>query len=205
MLAILEDPRILRASDLLEKQKRSLWKSSVLSAEELLAKGALSEWTGAKGSGKTTRLLRFFAEQLKDAEARPVAWISQSLEALPCALAQTGIQTQDILFLETRSPSDAHWAAHQCLRSGLFDFLVLECEFSTRTQDRQIELRRLQVEAERTRSTVILLRESPLAEGAWAIHNRNAKNHSRLTHNLRLHSSVCDRQASSPPQPPEPA
>jgi len=177
MLALIQDSRIQSGTQLLERKQKSLWKTSVLSNSQSIQRGTLTEWTGPNGAGKTTRLLQFFREQLTMSEiaaaspARPIVWIGERLELFPSSLGQFRLSPHQILFIEARTPENARWVTHQCLRSHLFDFIVLECSFSPRLQERQIELRRLQVDAERSQASVILLHEGSINSGGWAIRN----------------------------------
>lgn len=126
---------------------------------------ALTEVCGAPGRGKTEFVLRFLAEHPKNR----VAWIEDELTAYPRAFPQHGVGLDRVLFVEGRS--DSFWAVYQALRSGLFGAVVLRVAVNARlsAEGWSIELRRLQLAAERSRTTTILLSDEPTRQGAWPI------------------------------------
>lgn len=143
-----------------------------------IPRGAISEISGPHGCGKTELVLKLIAENLR----LHVAWIEDKFTAYPRAFPQYGVHLNRVLFAEAED--QAIWTAHQMLRSGIFGIVVLstgQLEGSERvrsTQERQLELRRLQLAAEQSNSSLILLSETPTIEGAWPINlqltiNRN--------------------------------
>ena len=52
-----------------------------------------------------------------------VAWIEEDFSLYPCALPQHGVEMERVLFVE--SGGESLWSAHQILRSGLFEVVVL--------------------------------------------------------------------------------
>lgn len=118
-----------------------------------LPRGALVELAGP---GKTEFAARMLAEHPELA----AAWVEESLSLFPPALAQRQVNLETLLLVEGGSQSA--WAAGALLRSGLFAFLLYE---GPSTEER--ELRRFQLLAERSRCTMVLLRESLCR--AWPI------------------------------------
>jgi len=125
-----------------------------------LRTGTLTELSGAAGSGKTELLLKFLA---RHPELR-IAWIESPFTLYPCAVIQTGVTLDRILFAEARDTTEALWIAHQALRSQLFGVLVLATQIET-----EIELRRLQLDAEKAQTLVFLLTLNAKQEGTWPI------------------------------------
>ncbi len=87
--------------------------------------------------------------------------------AYACAFEGFGVSLESMLFLEGRDRLEALWSVQQALRSGVFDTVVLNGSFRKGELD-EVSLRRLQIEAERSRTTVWILSEAPRLEGAWA-------------------------------------
>jgi hypothetical protein len=128
-----------------------------------IARGALTEVSGPDGAGKTSFVLRFLAAH---PELR-VAWLEAPFTAYPPAFPRHGVEPERLLFVD--APEEhALWAAHQLIRSQLFDVVVLRAEIADTAA-----LRRLQLEAERARASVIrLAEEATSARGAgstWMI------------------------------------
>jgi hypothetical protein len=143
--------------------------------ESGLPKGAVVEVSGQAGGGKTEVVLRFLSE---NPDAR-VAWIEDELTIYPCAFPQNRVGLERVLFVESR-PSKGHpnedagtshrsdetlWTAHQILRSQVFGVVVLRV---ARALD-EMALRRLQLAAEKTQTTLILLTEEAARRGTWPI------------------------------------
>jgi hypothetical protein len=123
-----------------------------------IARGALTEVSGPAGGGKTEVVLRFLAENPK----LRAAWIEEALSVYPCAFPLHGVNLNRVLFV--RDPgTHAVWAAQQILRSGIFPVVVLAVKALA-----ELDLRRLQLAAEQSNASVLLLSEEP-ARGAWAI------------------------------------
>lgn len=125
-----------------------------------LPKGAVVEVSGSSGGGKTEVVLRFLAE---NPEAR-VAWIEDELTIYPCAFPQNRVGLERVLFVESK-PSEVLWTVHQILRSQVFGVVVLRVGASID----EMALRRLQLAAEKTQTTVILLSEEAARRGTWPI------------------------------------
>ena len=138
---------ILSAPPARARQPFSLWPAG-------LPASALVNFFGLPGCGKTEAALRFAAETAPDAR---LCWIEASLTAYPPAFAQAGLRLSKILFVQAKDRlADS---ALQVLRSQLFALCVMavECrELSGR------DLRRLQLQAERSGGRVLLLSEIPL-------------------------------------------
>ena len=123
-------------------------------------KGAVVEVSGSAGGGKTEIVLRFLAE---NPEAR-VAWIEDEMTVYPCAFPQNRVGLERVLFVESR-PQDTLWTVHQILRSSVFGVIVLR----VRNALDEMALRRLQLAAEKTQTTVVLLSEEAARRGTWPI------------------------------------
>jgi hypothetical protein len=119
-----------------------------------LPRGALVE---IAGPGKTEAVASLLAEH-KEARA---AWIEKEFTLLPSALPQRGVELEQIFFIE--SGAESEWAAGLVLRSQLFPFLVYHAPCHE-----EKTLRRFQLLAERSRSTMLLLAEKGLSM-AWPI------------------------------------
>jgi hypothetical protein len=122
-----------------------------------LPRAALTEISGAHGSGKTALVLRFLAEN----PALRTAWVEDRLTAFPTAFPLQGVGLERVLFAD--AGKEVLWTALQALRSQLFEVVVVSGAFSV------IELRRLQLGAEQAHATVLLLAEEPTREGTWPI------------------------------------
>ncbi len=127
--------------------------------EEGLPKGALVEISGPAGGGKTEMVLRFLAE---NPQAR-VAWIEDEMTIYPGAFPQHRVSLERVLFVES-SFKQAIWTSYQILRSHIFGVVVLKVESIT-----EMELRRLQLLAEKYQTTVILVNDEALKGGVWPI------------------------------------
>lgn len=120
-------------------------------------RGVLVELTGP---GKTENVAAFLAEN----PSLRVAWVESAFSLLPSAFAQRGVNLEKIFFVE--AGVDSAWAASTILRSQLFPIVVYGASFPRRDAER--ELRRFQLLAEKSASTVFVLGEEPLAH-AWPI------------------------------------
>lgn len=146
----------------LDRTPASQWEGLSFSLlEDGLPKGALIEVSGAAGSGKTEITLRFLAENPR----LRVAWIESEWTAYPCAFEQHRVSLSRVLFLE--SGHEALWTAHQTVRSGLFGIVVIHV--GDASNHSEMALRRLQLAAERSGATVVLLTETPARRGTWPI------------------------------------
>jgi hypothetical protein len=123
---------------------------SLLTNAPGVPRGALTQLHGPCGSGKSELALRFLAE---NPQAR-AAWIERELTIYPCAFPLAGVGLERVLFVE--AGEQQLWAAHQILRSRLFEVVVL-----AGAQFQEMELRRLQLSSEKARASVLLLTDSP--------------------------------------------
>jgi hypothetical protein len=125
-----------------------------------LPHSGLVEIAGPLGSGKTQVLLKFLAENPK----LRVAWVENRFSIYPPSFIQNRVELERVLFVD--SPSEKlFWSAQQILRSQVFEVLVIRGEAA---RD-EIELRRLQIIAEKSEALVFLLREETTQEGSWPI------------------------------------
>ncbi|MBL7714475.1 MAG: hypothetical protein JNL01_03340 [Bdellovibrionales bacterium] len=122
-----------------------------------LEKGKITEWIGPLGCGKSELVLQFLNE---NPETR-CAWIEEKFTALPSSFSKQGTDLNRFLFIETgpETPNNLGWAAAQVLRSGIFQVIVLH---SNRVSS--IDLRRIQLLAEKAQACVLVLREAPVAQ-----------------------------------------
>jgi RecA/RadA recombinase len=156
--------------------------------------GKLIEMQGAQGSGKTETLLSFFQEN----PSLQVAWIEVGATIYPCAFSERGVDLSRVLFVEAGNASEALWSAHQIIKSQIFGAVVLsqldsipETQVTphtthlTRPHDprshglrgprsqgdylNEIELRRLQIATEKSKSTIFFLNEKAIAQDNWPL------------------------------------
>lgn len=124
--------------------------------------GALTEISGVAGSGKTEAVLRFLAEH----PSERVAWVERDFSIYPCALQEAGLER--VTFADVGGdPKLALWTAQQVLTSQIFKIIVLALGFQG-VCDLTV-LRRMQLAAEKSQASVILLNETPLAGVTWPI------------------------------------
>ena len=123
-----------------------------------IPRGALCEVSGSHGGGKSELVLRFLAENPKVR----AAWIEEEFTIYPCAFFRFGVDLSRVLFSE--AGAETLWAAHQILRSQLFGAVILTAPAAS-----ELDLRRLQLAAEKAQASVILLAEEPMQEGSWPI------------------------------------
>jgi hypothetical protein len=123
-----------------------------------LPRSALTEISGPHGGGKSEMVIQFLAEN-PDVRA---AWIEEQFSVYPVAFPQLGVGLERVLFVE--AGRQGLWTTQQILRSGLFSVVVLAGKVLT-----EINLRRLQLAAEKAQACVILLREKPTLQGKWPI------------------------------------
>ncbi|MGK5089388.1 hypothetical protein WDW86_17695 [Bdellovibrionota bacterium FG-2] len=145
-----------------------------------LPKGGLVEICGSPGGGKTQTLARFMAEH----PALKVAWVESELTAYPLAFWNQGVGLDRILFVECSPTSGSNsrnssrnasgtqllWVCHQILASQVFGVLV--CGLQTELVASDLELRRLQLAAEKSGVCVIFLKEYVRvgqSHGTWPI------------------------------------
>lgn len=120
-----------------------------------LPRGALVELTGA---GKTSVAAQFLAEN----PGLRAAWVESRFSLLPSAFPQRSVQLEKIFFVEGGTHSA--WAAATILRAQLFPVLVYHAPYGE-----ERELRRFQLLAERSNTTMLLLGQKPLEQRAWPI------------------------------------
>jgi hypothetical protein len=159
-----------------------------------LPKGKLMEISGALGGGKTEVLLRFLQEN----PALQVAWIEVGADIYPCAFSERGVDLSRVLFVEPAQLSEALWCAQQILKSQIFGAVILSrretapamfIPHTTNARPRdsrstelrglqsrvekelgEIELRRLQIAAEKSGAMFFLLQEKPMLAGNWPLY-----------------------------------
>lgn len=124
-----------------------------------IPRGALTEISGTLGSGKSEFLLKFLAEN----PGVPIAWIEEELTVFPTAFPQRGVGMERVLFVQ--AGDELAWASRQILRSGLFGIAVISAEHVE--ENLEVTLRRLQLDAEKSRTSVVLLTEQSGKKGKW--------------------------------------
>lgn len=89
-----------------------------------------------------------------------IAWIEPQLSLFPPAVAQRGVSLSRFLFLETEK--EWSWALLQTLRSKLFHFAITPVGIVP-NRNADVFLRKLQIQAERSGTTLFFLseRETP--------------------------------------------
>ncbi len=130
--------------------------------------GGMSEISGPPGGGKTELVLNF----LRENPSLKVAWIEDKLSIFPRAFHEMGLDLNRVLFMESGSEvSRGIWATLQVVRSQLFQVVVLSSSISRKwiSKTTEVNLRRLQVAAERAQVALILLSPRPTAERRWAL------------------------------------
>ena len=91
-----------------------------------------------------------------------VAWIEEEFSFYPYFFEQSGLELEKICFIE--SGSHWSWCAKQALSSQLFNCVVLGG--GTRNQ---LEMRRIQLLAEKNKIIVFLISPEVTQVGAWSI------------------------------------
>jgi len=126
--------------------------------------GGLVELSSLHGGGKTQAALQFLSEnpQLR------VAWVEEGFSFYPNALTQNGVDLERVLFVEVdeskSQSSQTLWSVLHLLKSQLFEVVVVSGDhFSNK------EYRKIQLEAERSQSSILFLTSSPAPPGAWAL------------------------------------
>lgn len=141
-----------------------------------IPRGAITEISGSPGSGKSEAVLKFIAELPPSLR---VAWVEEDFTVYPCALPQAGVDLSRVLF--SWAGDQACWSAHQVLRSQLFPVVVLMAKI-----EESIELRRLQLIAEKSGSSLILLSDEPRLRDHWPIRLQLRASRDPLTRRCRL-------------------
>ncbi len=127
-----------------------------------ISKAAITELSGTAGSGKSEVALRFLAEN----PGIRAAWIESDLTAYPRAFPLHGVDLDRILFCA--AGNELIWSAQQILRSGIFPVVVIAPQLALTPTD----LRRIQLGAEQSQSSVLLISEKPTSAGAWTIRSQ---------------------------------
>ncbi len=142
-----------------------------------LPRGSLVE---ILGSGSREWLFEVFRAH---AESR-IAWVEPKLTLFPPAVSQRGISLSRFLFLETER--EWSWALLGALRSKLFHFAVTPVGIVP-TRNSDVFLRKLQIQAERTGTTLFFLSdvETPFFG---------------ITHRIRVDSGTADGSGSLRPE-----
>ena len=122
-----------------------------------IPKAALTEFSSSLGAGVTQAVLTFLKEQ-----TGRVAWIEPHLTLYPPAVAQMKISSSRFFYLE--AGAEPVWAALECLRSQLFSFVVL-----TDVGANEKDLRRLQMAAEKSGCTVLLIHHGEVNRTSWPL------------------------------------
>jgi hypothetical protein len=118
------------------------------------------------GAGKT----EFLVQCLREAASDKIIWIEKELTINPFGLWQRGLHLSNVTFVETL---DFNWAIQQILQSQIFQVIVLSQLHLTEKQ-----LRRFQLQVEKSSSLLFLLSEE--VHQSWA---------------LSLHLHVSDRKS----------
>jgi hypothetical protein len=118
-----------------------------------IPKGAITE---ISGPGKTEAVLRFLGEH----EGLKVAWVEDQFSVFPLGFIQNRIALKRVLFME--AGAQIHWVALQALKAQIFPVVVVYTD-----QSDVKSLRRLQLAAEKSQATTILL--SPTAGSYWPV------------------------------------
>lgn len=135
------------------RQNKEVWPFSLM--KRGIPKGALIEVSSPIGGGKTEFILKFISEN----PSLKGAWIEKDFNFYPCILNQYKIEFHRILFVDS---SESLWAAYQSLKSQAFEVLVLGG-----LSIEQTALRRLQIAAEKSKTTVFILSLQPTQQGRW--------------------------------------
>lgn len=129
--------------------------------------GTLSEISGVAGAGKTETVVQELARLLAGAEeGARAAWVECGFSIYPPALEQRGIDLDQLVLIDAGpDPKRAVWAAQQAIQSQIFTAVVL----AGVNHFESVPLRRLQLVAEKTRVTVLILSDFPTTEGSWPL------------------------------------
>lgn len=158
-LARLESLRLLSGLVSARQLQREYFPFSRLNSG--LPRGAISEFSGALGSGKTEFILNFLAENPKLRSF----WVEDMLSIYPRSFPSYGVTPERVLF--TVTDRNWLWSLQQAIRSQLFDVFVLSLHQEA-TLDAKA-LRKLQLEIHRTQASLLILSPKPLHWAAWAL------------------------------------
>ena len=132
--------------------------------------GTLTEISGPAGGGKTQVVVQELAALLAgNASEDParVAWIESGFSIYPPALESYGIDLEQVVWVDAGDdPKRVLWAAQQVVNSQIFSAVVIAGAGSLET----VQLRRLQLVAEKARARVLILSDFPTTEGSWPLH-----------------------------------
>jgi len=138
-----------------------------------LQKGGVTEISGALGSGKTESVLKLVVE---NPELR-VAWLEKEWTLYPGALVR-GHAGQEALLQNLwcveweRSSVPIVSVLLQIIASQTFGAVVIYASSANAAFFTAIDLRRLQISAEKANVAVIVLTERALAHGGWCFRKR---------------------------------
>ena len=118
---------------------------AALNAEKLF--GAITEISGEQGFGKTRLVVDLIAQNSK----YRVAWIEDDFTVYPYSLFQSGLNAEQVFFVD--SGDEYLWSLFQVLSSQLFRIVVISISVALK----ELELRRIQLAAEKAGSAVIVL------------------------------------------------
>lgn len=146
--------------------------------------GALSEVCGPPGCGKTETILQWIGRRLQCGEQERVAWVERRFTAYPVAFAQYGVELARVCFVDAESADDKKlgWVCQQILSSQAFSIVVIAWGAACSL----IELRRLQLAAEKSQVKVVLLADQPSAAALWPIRLQVEVSRSPVTGEPRL-------------------
>ena len=126
-------------------------------------KAGIVEFCGPTGGGETEFLIQFLVEN----PHLQVAWLEERFSVYPCGLANRGLSLERILFIE--AARDLLWSSLQVLRSQLFSVVVLSGASLCQGKQTEQNLRRLQLDAKQSGTTIIFLQEDATKQGGWPI------------------------------------
>jgi len=129
--------------------------------------GALSEICGLPGCGKTEAVLQWVGRRLESGEQERVAWVERKFTAYPVAFPQYGVELSRVCFVDAEDADDKKlgWVCQQILSSQAFSIVVIAWGAACSL----VELRRLQLAAEKSQVKVVLLADQPSAAALWPI------------------------------------
>lgn len=154
--------------EMLREQEGEQKKGFFVSTEknQNIPKGSLIEVYGA---GKTEWFIKFL---LKNLEVK-VLWIEDKISISPTAIEQRGVNLERILFIQLEKKEDFLWTATQALRSCSFEVIAFPSHlfnYSKLKLDQNTILRRFQLLAKKTNTSIFLLSEKRIS--AWPITTR---------------------------------
>ena len=138
------------------------------SANFILPTGAITELASPLGEGKTEWLLRYLANK----PMLRVAWLEPGgteYSSFPSAFPEYGVSLSRVLFIDCGK--QLLWAAQQVIKSQIFEIIVIKGSESAPAHDllNEMDLRRLQLLAEKSQLSIVLLKDKLTQKGAWPI------------------------------------